>query len=221
MRNSLSIQGNNCRKVELLKEFNVVVTGVGGQGNLLLSRLIAAAAHHEGFDVQTGETLGMAQRGGSVTSFIRYGTEIFTPLVPDHGAHLLISLEPVEALRSIRYVGEFTNVLLNTKSRPPLSVSLGETPYPDIKEIENIFRSVGVDILAFDALELAERAGDPRSANVTMFGGMAALNISSIRVESYKKALKETLSQKLLQVNMQAFDLGYETVTRLKNERGR
>jgi indolepyruvate ferredoxin oxidoreductase beta subunit len=203
--------------VELLKEFNVVVAGVGGQGNLLLSRLIASAAHHEGFDVQSGETLGMAQRGGSVTSFVRYGTRVFTPLVPDHGAHLLISLEPMEALRSIRYVGKSTSVLLNTRPRPPLSVVLRETAYPDIKEIANAFRLVGVVILAFDALQLAERAGDPRCANVAMFGGMAALNISSIRVESYKEALRDILSQKLLQVNMQAFDLGYEAVTRLKS----
>jgi indolepyruvate ferredoxin oxidoreductase beta subunit len=203
--------------VESLKEFNVVVTGVGGQGTLLLSRLIAAAARREGFDVQTGETLGMAQRGGSVISFVRYGQKIFTPIVPDYKADLLISLEPIEALRSIRYIRNATRILLNTRPKPPLSTILGEAKYPDVKEIEAVLKSVDAETFAFDAVKLAETAGDARAANVTMLGGMAALRESSIKVENFREALKEVLPERLIQVNMQAFKLGYDTVILLKS----
>jgi indolepyruvate ferredoxin oxidoreductase beta subunit len=216
MRHSMSIPRYHCREVEVLKQFNVVVTGVGGQGNLLLTRLIANSARKEGFQVQTGETLGMAQRGGSVTSFVRYGDEVSTPIVPNHESHVLISLEPVEALRAIHYVGNSTTVLLNTRRRVSIQVMLREQEYPDMKEIESVLKSVGAIVFAFDAVELGERAGDIRSANVAMLGGMAALGNSCIKVESYKEALKQTLHEKLLQVNLQAFNLGYDAVTSLR-----
>ena len=215
MRCSLSVPCCHPGRVELLKEFNVVVPGVGGQGSLLLSQLIACAARIEGFEVQTGETLGMAQRGGSVIGFVRYGKKVYSPLVPDHEAHILISLEPVEALRSIRYVGSSTLVLLNTEKKRPLGVLLGQEQYPEVKEIEMTLRSAGAKTFAFNAVELAERAGNARSANVCMLGGMAALGSSHIKSESFTKALKEILSEGLLQVNMQAFNLGYETISSL------
>ena len=208
---SLSVQRCDTGRVELLKEFNVAVAGVGGQGNILLSQLIACAARMEGFEVQTGETLGMAQRGGPVVSFVRYGKRIYSSLVPDHEAHILISLEPVEALRSIRFVGQDTLVLLNTEERRPLSVLLRQQEYPDLEEIEASLRSAGARTFAFNATELAEKAGNAKSANVCLFGGMAALGKSHIQLDNFKGALKEILSERL-QVNMQAFDLGYETV---------
>lgn len=219
MCSGLSVPSHYCREVEPLKIFNVVVAGLGGQGNLLLSQLIAMVARREGFDVQTGETLGMAQRGGHVNSFVRYGHEVHTPMVPDHEAHVLIALEPVEALRSIRYVGDDTKILLNTKTRPPLSVSLGETKYPNVNDIETALKSMGAEVFAFDAFELAERAGETKSVNVVMLGGMATLGNSSVKVENFKEALKEVVSEKLLQVNLQAFDFGYDAVASLKSER--
>jgi indolepyruvate ferredoxin oxidoreductase beta subunit len=201
--------------VEHLKISNVVVTGVGGQGNLLLSWLIASAARLEGYDVQTGETLGMAQRGGPVISFVRYDKRVYSPTVPDHQAHLLIALEPAEALRSIRYIGNSTSVLLNTRKSPSLGVLLGEEKYPDVQEIEGILRSARAKIFAFDAAKLAEKAGNVRSTNVIMLGAMAALENCSIEFRNFKRALKEVLSQKLLEVNMRALNSGYETVTQI------
>ena len=218
MCSCMSVPCHHCREVELLRQFNVVVTGVGGQGNLLLTQLVANSARKEGFQVQTGETLGMAQRGGSVTSFVRYGKEVSTPIVPNHGSHILISLEPMEALRAIRYVGSSTSVLLNTRRRVPIQVILGEQEYPDLRQIEGILKAVGAIVFAFDAAELGERVGDVRSANVTMLGGMAALGNSCIKVESFKEALKQSLPEKLLHVNLQAFNLGYDIVTSLKSE---
>jgi indolepyruvate ferredoxin oxidoreductase beta subunit len=204
--------------VELLNEFNVAVAGVGGQGNILLSQLIANAARMEGYDVQTGETLGMAQRGGPVVSFVRYGERVYSSLVPDHEAHILISLEPVEALRSIRFVGKDTLVLLNTEERRPLSVLLRQQEYPNLEKIVTSLRSAGAKIFAYNATELAEKAGNAKSANVCLFGGMAALGMSHIRLDNFKGALKEILANRL-QVNMQAFDLGYETVLLLSKNK--
>jgi len=217
VRCNLPVPCRHPGRVEPLKEFNVVVAGVGGQGNLLLSQLIACAARLEGFEVQTGETLGMAQRGGSVMSFVRYGKRVYSPLVPDHEAHILISLEPVEALRSIRYVGRCTSVLMNTKEKRPLGVLLGEEKYPEVKEIETTLGSAGAKTFAFNAVELAERAGNAKSANVCLLGGMAALGSSHIKLESFRRALEETLPESLLQVNMQAFNLGYETISSMSN----
>jgi indolepyruvate ferredoxin oxidoreductase beta subunit len=202
--------------MEPMNEFNVTVAGIGGQGSVVLAQLIAAAARIDGFEVQTGETLGMAQRGGSVISFVRYGKKIYTPLVPEHETHILISLEPAEALRSIRYVGPNTTIILNTKEKRPLSVLLGEQKYPTLKEIETTLKSAGAKTYAINAAELAEKAGNAKSANACLLGGMATLD-SHIKLDSYKAALKEILSERSLQVNMQAFSLGYEAVSALRN----
>jgi len=218
VRWSVPVQGCDPGRVDLLKEFNVAVAGVGGQGNILLSQLIACAARMEGFEVQTGETLGMAQRGGPVLSFVRYGKRVYSSLIPDHEAHILISLEPVEALRSIRFVGQDTLVLLNTEERRPLSVLLRQQEYPKLEQIEASLRSAGAKIFAFNATELAEKAGNAKSANVCLFGGMAALGKSNIQLDNFKGALKEILSERL-QVNMQAFNLGYETVLSLSKNK--
>jgi len=216
MRRSLSVPCRHAGTVEPVNEFNVAIAGVGGQGSVVLAQLIARAAQTDGFEVQTGETLGMAQRGGSVVSFVRYGKRVYTPLVPEHEAHILISLEPAEALRSIRYVGASTSVLLNTRTKRPLGVLLGEQKYPELKEIEATLNSAGAKTFAFDAAELAEKAGNAKSANVCLLGGMAALD-SHVKLDSYKIALKEVLSERSLQANEQAFGLGYETVLALRN----
>ena len=212
MRRNLPVPCHHTGSVESLNQFNVMVVGVGGQGNLLLSQLIASAARSEGFDVQTGETLGMAQRGGPVMSFVRYGKKVYTPIIPDREAHTLIAIEPAEALRSIRYVGQQTSVLLNTNEKRPLGVLLGEAKYPDLKTILTTLSSTGAKTFTLNARELAERVGNTKTANVCLLGGMAALGNSQIQVESFRSALKETLPERVLQVNMQAFQLGYETI---------
>ena len=217
MRRPMPLPRNDGR-VELLKEFNIAVAGVGGQGNLLLSHLIASAARMEGFEVQTGETLGMAQRGGPVMSYVRYGPKIYSSLVPDHEANLLISLEPVEALRSIRLVGPNTIALLNTKEKRPLSVQLGAQKYPKLQEIITSLESAGAKTFAIAATELAEQAGNAKSANVCLLGGVAALGTSHIQLENFKHVLKEQLS-KQIEVNLEAFDLGYEAIKTLMLEK--
>jgi indolepyruvate ferredoxin oxidoreductase beta subunit len=174
----------------------------------------------EGFEVQTGETLGMAQRGGPVVSYVRYGTKIHSSLVPDHEANVLISLEPVEAIRSIRLVGRDTVVLLNTKEKRPLSVQLGEQKYPRLREIEDSLQSAGAKTFAIDATGLAEQAGNAKSANVCLFGGTAALGSSHIQLDNFKNALKEQLS-KQLEVNLRAFGLGYEAINALIQANGK
>jgi indolepyruvate ferredoxin oxidoreductase beta subunit len=219
MSNCLPVQRRDWR-VELLKEFNVAVTGVGGQGNILLSHLMASAARMEGFEVQTGETLGMAQRGGPVMSFVRYGKKVYSPIIPDHEADILVSLEPIEAIRAFHFVGQGTWVLLSTKKKPPLSVLLGEQEYPELEEIEASLESVGARTFAMNATELAEKAGNSKSANVCLYGGIAALGISHIRLEYFKSALKIIPSEQL-QANLRAFDLGYENMLSAKSRRGR
>ena len=215
MRLHMPLSCNNSRKVEDLNEFNVVVVGLGGQGSILLSQLIADAARIEGYDVQTAETLGMAQRGGSVIGFVRYGKEIYTPMIPEHAAHFMIALEASEALRAIAHVGQSTSVILNTRAKVPLNVVLGQDTYPDAKKIEIFLRSVGAKTYSMDATDLGERAGDSKTSNVAMLGGMAALGNTGVLVENYRIALKKNLPEKLLHQNLCAFKLGHDAVTAL------
>jgi indolepyruvate ferredoxin oxidoreductase beta subunit len=157
----------------------------------------------------------MAQRGGSVVSFVRYGERIHTPPVPEYEVHILISLEPAEVLRSIRYVGFSTSVLLSTEANRPVSVLPGEQEYPELKEIEATLNSAGAKTFAFNAAERAEKAGNARSANVCLLGGMAALD-SHIKLDSYEAALNGILSERSLQVNKEALSLGYKIVSALR-----
>ena len=118
-----------------MREFNLLVAGVGGQGVILMSELLGQAAVSDGFKVRGSEVLGMAVRGGPVMSAIRMGEDVFGPLIPAGRAHLLIGMEPSEALRNSVYLAPDASVIVNTRTVVPFTVSLGQSSYPPLEDI--------------------------------------------------------------------------------------
>lgn len=193
-----------------MMEYNILVSSVGGQGGITLARVLSHAAMSMGLNVRVGETLGMAQRGGSVQSHVRLGDAVLGALIPEGKADVVISLEPAETLRVIKYMSLKTIVLMNSRPILPISVLLNETAYPEFDEIESLLQKVVGGVYTMDAFDLAEKAGTSRSLNVVMLGAYMALGESALTLDAVKDALRETLSHRYLKQNMQAFKMGME-----------
>lgn len=198
----------------MVKEFNLLISAVGGQGGLLLSRVIGNAALRAGFNVRIGETLGMAQRGGSVFSFVRLGSEVYSPLIPAGQVHVLISLEPVEGLRAARFLSpEHTKMaLINTSPVPPTPVTLGVAKYPDSRTILEYFQRLSKDTLAFDVTSLAKRVGSAKVVNSVMLGSLCATRLLPVPLDVVKKTLEEIVPTAFIKVNREAFQIGMKSV---------
>jgi indolepyruvate ferredoxin oxidoreductase beta subunit len=194
----------------MMMEYNILVSSVGGQGGITLARVISHAAMSMGLNVRVGETLGMAQRGGSVQSHVRLGDAVLGALIPEGRANVVISLEPAETLRVIKYMSPQTTVLMNNRPVLPISVLLNETAYPDLDEIEGLLQKMVGGVYAIDAFDLAEKSGTSRSLNVVMLGAYMALGDSALTLDAVKDALKETLPHRYLEQNMKAFKMGME-----------
>ncbi len=185
---------------------SVVLVGVGGQGILLGSEIIAEAALLSGYEVKTNEVHGMAQRGGSVIAQIRFGSEVFGPLVPEGTAQILASLEKIEALRFYRYLAPNGVTVVSTQEIVPVTVSAGKAAYPQDaeKRLEHIFPR----LLCVDALAMANRLDSPRSANVVILGAVS--NFLKLENDIWEEALRRRVKPQFLEVNLQAFKQGRE-----------
>ena len=194
----------------MIKEFNVLITGVGGQGVILMSDLLGRAAVKDGLNVRGSEVLGMAVRGGSVSSTIRIGSEAYGPLIPAGKCHLLIGMEPAEALRNIACLSSSSSIILNLRQLVPFTVFQGESRYPGIDEILEKLGKVSSQVIGLDAVQLAEEAGNPITANIVMLGASFGNSQIPIKLETIKTVIREHFPAKLAPVNMKAFDLGYQ-----------
>jgi len=193
----------------MLKEFNVLITGVGGQGVILMSELLGKAAVRDDLKVRGSEVLGMAVRGGSVSSTIRIGSEVYGPLIPTGKCHLLIGMEPAEALRHIACLSPSSLVVLNLRKIVPFTVLLGKSKYPSLDEIMEKLSTVSSQVIRLDAAQLAEEAGSPITANMVMLGAAFGTGQIPIKLETLKAVLQAHFPTKLAPVNIKAFDLGY------------
>jgi indolepyruvate ferredoxin oxidoreductase beta subunit len=194
----------------MIKEFNVVIAGVGGQGVILMSELLGNAAVAEGINVRGSEVLGMAVRGGSVSSTIRLGDEALAPLAPAGKTNILVGMEPSEALRNINNVSESTTVILNTEKVVPFTVSSLGSTYPELETILEKLGAATGNIMQINAAKLAVEAGSQQSANVVMLGALFGQGDLPIKIETVKEQIQNRFSAKLAEVNLRAFDLGYE-----------
>ncbi len=191
-----------------VKELNIIIVGVGGQGVVLMSEILGDAAVREGLKVLGSEVLGMSQRGGSVFSNIRLGDSIYAPLTADGKCDVLIALEPSEALRNIQYLNENCIVIVNTRKIVPAMVSLGKSSYPELEEIWQKLQSVTGRVITLDAIELAEKAGNRQSTNVVMLGTLFGCMDIPINLETITALIRERFAAKAAEVNLKAFDLG-------------
>ena len=191
-------------------EKNVILTGVGGQGNVLASRALAGMLVDAGYVVTIGETFGMSQRGGSVMSHLRISPDkVKSPQIPKGRADIIVGLEPVEALRVLTVYGNPSAVVLSN-NRPvyPIGVITGELSYPPIDEISLEFQRLSASSWMIDATGAALDLGNPVLSNVIMIGALAETCLLPIDRKMFAKEMKKTLSAEKLAVNLKAFDVG-------------
>jgi indolepyruvate ferredoxin oxidoreductase beta subunit len=193
-------------------EINIIICGVGGQGVVLMSELLGAAAVRGNVKVKGSEVLGMAQRGGSVFSNLRLGGDAIAPMTPEGRCDVLIAVEPSEALRNIQYLAKNSVVVLNTTTVLPYTVYLGKSGYPTRDEIIDKLREITDRIITLDASGLARQAGSLQAANVIMLGALFGTGLMPIKPEIAKEVILSRFKAKVGEINIKAFDLGYEYV---------
>ncbi len=185
----------------------IVFVGVGGQGNLLASRLVGEACISADIPVVVSEIHGMAQRGGIVESAVVMGGAT-SPIVSNGEADVLIGFEPSETLRALHKCNKNTVIISNTRPLPPFTVAIGQGVYPDMDKGLDLIRKNVAALIAFDGDELAEKAGNALSLNMVMLGALVGCNATPLEEESIKKAIENTTKKAFLDSNLQAFDFG-------------
>jgi indolepyruvate ferredoxin oxidoreductase beta subunit len=194
----------------MVNDFNILITGVGGQGVILMSELLGKSAVKAGLKVRGSEILGMAVRGGSVTSVIRLGEDAYGPLIPIGRCDVLIGMEPSEALRNITYLSKSSIVVINIAITIPFTVAIGESKYPSLEEIVDNLREVSADVVKLDAAQLAQEAGSLLTTNIVMLGALFGTKKLPINLETIKEAISTYFPAKTAPMNIKAFDLGYQ-----------
>ena len=189
-------------------EFNLIITGVGGQGGLTLSRIVGNAAMSEGYNVRIGETLGMSQRYGSVLSYLRFGEEVYSPLIEEGEADLMLALEPAEALRNARFLSKKSTAVINAYPIHTATTLVGKEKYPELDEIQEAMGKICPVHMA-DFQREADKI-NPRTLGVLMLGYAFGKGLVPLRKESVYEGIKLTLREKLWEVNFRAFERGIE-----------
>lgn len=182
----------------------ILIAGVGGQGILRASDILCRIFMIAGLDVKKSEVHGMAQRGGCVTSHVRYGQKVYSPLAKKNDVDILVSFEKLDTLRYLDYLKPDATVIINTEELYPPAVNLGEAPYPDdvIETVKKCFSNVKI----VDALALAQKSGNARTVNTVLLGTLSTC--LTIPLEMWEKGLAESFPPKILESNLEAFRLG-------------
>ncbi len=181
-----------------------MIVGVGGQGTLLASRILGGAVISEGFDVKVSEVHGMSQRGGSVVTYVKYGDKVDSPIIDKGEADVILAFEMLEAYRALPFLKKGGKILANDQKMSPMPVITGAAAYP-----ENIKEKLEAkaDVTVLDALALAKEAGSPKAVNVVLIGVLA--KAMDIPYATWIETLKTTVPPKFLDMNLKAFELGY------------
>lgn len=183
---------------------NIMIVGVGGQGTLLASRILGNVAIRAGFDVKVSEVHGMSQRGGSVVTYVKYGEKVHSPIIDKGEADIILAFETLEAYRALPFLKKGGKMIVNNQEIDPMPVITGAMNYP-----ENIVGKLSekVDLTCADALTIANKAGNAKTVNVVLIGIMA--KNTDIAFDEWVETIKATVPAKFLDVNLKAFELGY------------
>ena len=183
---------------------NIMIVGVGGQGTLLTSRVLGGVMLDAGYEVKMSEVHGMAQRGGSVVTFVRYGDEVFEPIVEEGCADVLIAFEKLEALRYAHYLKKDGVIIINDQRMDPMPVVMGAAAYP-----ENIIEKLSEDhkVISVDAMSEARKLGNTKVFNVVILG--VAAKHMDFSVEQWNAVIERTVKPKFVDINKEAFAAGY------------
>ena len=202
-------------KMQLEKDpYSIVITGVGGQGNVLGSRVLSNMLVRKGYFVTIGETFGASQRGGSVMSHVRVSNKsIWSPQIPKGRADLIIALEPVEAIRVLMcYGNDKVKVLSNTRPIYPVGVIAGELDYPSLEEIKASLAEISFNVFFINATDEAIKLKNSILANIIMIGATSRVVDLPLEQEDFKEVILKSLPASKLDVNLKAFDIGTQMV---------
>ncbi len=193
---------------------NLVISGVGGQGNILLSRLIGRSLLRKGYQVAIGETLGVAQRGGAVMSNVRVSKKMLVgPLIPEGKAHIILSLEPLETLRMlVRYGNPKVTSITNFNPLFPVSVLSRKDQYPENEALREAIRQLSASAWFLDATGMGLQLGAPIVANVIILGGLMGLNLLPLTTDDIEAELKASLSPARVKLNLKALSMGMDSI---------
>ncbi|HAN44525.1 MAG TPA: indolepyruvate oxidoreductase subunit beta [Ruminococcaceae bacterium] len=187
---------------------SIMIVGVGGQGSLLASKLFGNVLLARGYDVKVSEVHGMSQRGGSVVTYVKYGDKVYSPVVEQGEADVIISFEKLEAARWVSYLKKGGKMIVSEQQIDPMPVIIGAASYPE--NIIDKIKDMGIQITSVDALSIAEKLGNAKAANVVLMGVVSAM--LDISVEDWRNAIKECVPEKFLELNLAAFESGRKLV---------
>ncbi len=184
---------------------SIMIVGVGGQGTLLASRILGNVAIKKGYDVKVSEVHGMSQRGGSVVTYVKYGNEVYSPIIDKGEADIVLAFEELEAYRALPYAKIDGTMIVNTQTMDPMPVITGVAKYPD--RILEKLESKKIKLVSVDGVSMAKEAGNIKAVNVVLIGILASK--MNIEYQTWIDVIKETVPSKFLDVNLKAFELGY------------
>jgi indolepyruvate ferredoxin oxidoreductase beta subunit len=186
----------------------LIIVAVGGQGNLLASKVLGEAALISDVPVRMSEIHGMAQRGGVVESAIVFG-DATSSIISDGEADILLGFEPSETLRAINRCSKKTRVITNTATLPPFTVAIGKGVYPEVETVKSLLKEKCASLVAIDAMKLAKEAGSPMSVNIVLLGALVQSGGLGFTKDAMLEAIKRRTKASFLDMNLNAFEMGY------------
>jgi indolepyruvate ferredoxin oxidoreductase beta subunit len=204
-------------EISLSKDpYNIIITGVGGQGNVVASRVLSNMLVRKGYYITIGESFGASQRGGSVMSHLRVSAKsAWSPQIPVGRADMVVSLEPIEAIRVLTHYGNLkVKVLTNTRPIYPVGVIAGESDYPSEEAIKVSIRKLSSIVWFIEATGEAIKLGDPILGNIIMVGAVSGIGELPLGREEFKEVISEGISEDKLEINLKAFDRGASLIAR-------
>jgi indolepyruvate ferredoxin oxidoreductase, beta subunit len=194
----------------MIPKIDLLITGVGGQGNILASDIISEVALAAGYDVKKTDTLGMAQRGGSVISHVRIAEKVYSPLIKEGEVDFLLAFEKLEGVRWASYLKPDGIAIINNQDVPPLSVNLGVDKYPTNEEVMQILKQRTNHIFLVEGIRRATELGNARTLNIFMLGCLSVF--LPFKLQAWQEAIAQHLPERLLKLNTIAFDMGCEEI---------
>lgn len=183
---------------------SIMIVGVGGQGTLLASRILGNLAMSNGYDVKVSEVHGMSQRGGSVVTYVKYGEKVYSPIIDQGEADLILAFEELEAYRYLPYLKKGGKIICNAQKIDPMPVITGTMEYP--QEILRKINEKNIQLISVDAASIAMQAGNIKTTNVVLIGVLS--QSMDVPEENWIRTLETTVPQKALEVNLRAFQMG-------------
>lgn len=199
-----TVNDMNNNDTEMMPTKNVMIVGVGGQGSLLASKTLGSLLLAQGYDVKVSEVHGMSQRGGSVVTYVRYGSKVSSPVIDQGEADFIVSFELLEAARWLPYLKEDGRIVTNIQQIDPMPVITGAAEYPE--GLVDKLKAAGAKVDAIDCVKLAEEAGSVKAVNMVLMGRLS--HYFGLPEEAWMAAMEANIPPKFMELNKKAFELG-------------